>query len=229
MKTVTPRQMRRYDELAWKRYGIPSLLLMENAGRAAADAASRMLGRRRGTVLCLCGKGNNGGDGFVAARHLLNRGLTAHVFCTVSPATLSGDALLNARILHRMGVRIRPLSTAKGFKNFKERLHRSGLVIDAVFGTGFHGPVPGFYASVFETANKSDRPVLAIDVPSGLNALTGAGPEAIVAARTLTLGLPKTGLFKKDGPRCAGRIEVADISLPRALWEKKSRFKVKAR
>lgn len=223
MKIVTPRQMRRYDKFAVQRYGIPSLILMENAGRAVADAAIEMLGRHKGLIVCVCGKGNNGGDGFVASRHLVNRGLSVAVFCAVPNASLSGDALLNAEILRRLGVRLRSLETTRGLADFKKILRRAALVVDAVFGIGFHGVVPEAYRSIFGAIRASNRPVLAVDVPSGLDALTGQGSEALVASRTITLGLAKKGLFRKDGPRCAGRITVADISLPQQLLTSRKR------
>lgn len=223
MRSVTPHEMRRYDELAGQRYGIPSVLLMENAGRATADAAIEMLRGRKGLVVCVCGKGNNGGDGFVATRHLFNRGVRVVVFCAAQAASLSGDAAVNAEILRRMGVKRRRLATTRDAGVFIKTLRRAALVIDAVFGIGFHGSVPEFYRSIFETIHASRRPVLAVDVPSGLNALTGVGPDALVASRTVTFGLAKKGLFKKDGPRCAGRIEVADISIPRQLLTPRKR------
>ncbi len=217
MRVVTPGQMRRYDELASKRYGIPSIILMENAGRAVAEEAARMMGRRRGSILCVCGKGHNGGDGFVAARHLLNRGFRVKVFCTVARVALAGDERVNADILERMGAAIRSLLTRTGSALFKNELKRSALIVDAIFGIGFRGAVPGPHQSIFEAIAASGKSVLAADIPSGLDALTGEGPRALKAARTVTFGALKTGLLKKDGPRVAGRITVADISIPRRI------------
>lgn len=209
--------MRRYDELAWKRYGIPSIILMENAGRAVAEAAAQMIARRRGQIVCVCGKGHNGGDGFVAARHLLNRGLLVKVFCAAPRVALTADERTNADILKRMGVAIQPLLTRRGLFLLGKELKRAALVIDAIFGIGFRGAVVNPYRSVFDLIAASRKPVLAVDIPSGLNALTGQGPDALAAARTVTFGLLKKGLLKNDGPRLAGRITVADISIPRRV------------
>ncbi|MFA5039223.1 MAG: NAD(P)H-hydrate epimerase [Candidatus Omnitrophota bacterium] len=217
MKTVTPFQMMRLDRQAQLRYGIAPLILMENAGRCAAEEASRMLGGgRAGRVVCVCGTGNNGGDGFVCARHLVNRGIRTDVFLLGSPGKLKGDARLNFLILKKMGLRIRLLKEGGDFSALRRALKKSRVVVDAIFGIGFKGRPRAWHEKAIQETNACLKPVLSLDVPSGLDPLTGRAEGACVRAqRTITFGFPKTGLFRGQGPFYSGKVLVADISLPR--------------
>lgn len=221
---ITPEAMRRLDALAQEKYGIPALVLMENAGSAVARAALKMLRRsRQKKVICICGGGNNGGDGFVAARHLINQGAATMVFLVGKTLPdLEGEAALNALILKKMGVRVLSLSgSPRRLEDFKNFLAHASLVIDAVFGIGFHGEVGPPVADIFEAVRRSGKRVLSVDVPSGLDARRGkAAGVCIKADATVTFALPKTGFFKNDGPRYVGKLIVADISIPKTLLAK---------
>lgn len=214
---ITPRAMRFVDRLAQERYGIAPLILMENAGRSVACEAQQILRRGGSRVVCVCGSGNNGGDGFVAARHLLNVGIEAAAFLVGKRP--KGDAGINCGILERMGVDVTPLDiSGRQISYFRRCLAACGLIIDAIFGTGFHGGVDEPFAGVIRAMNNSGKRILSVDIPSGLDAFTGRASQPCVKAdATVTFGLAKTGFVKNDGPKYTGRIVVADISLPQVL------------
>jgi len=225
---LTPRALQRLDRLAQERYAIPSLLLMEHAGLAVAREVEGLLRRvgatragatkprqRRYRVVCACGAGNNGGDGFVAARHLVRPGARVDVFCVAPVRALKGDAYVNARILTRQGVAVRPLKRKKDLERFRRALRRADAVVDALLGIGARGAAREPLAGVIRLINASALPVVAADVPSGLDARTGGCPGACVKARrTVTFAALKTGLVRGQGPRMSGRVRVADIGIP---------------
>ena len=217
MKLVTGEEMRRLDGLASSRYGIAGLILMENAGLKVAEAAQGLSGRR-GSCLILAGKGNNGGDGFVAARHLLNAGLEVKTFLLAPREEIRGDAAANLATLEKMGAKVYPLLEEKDLQRLNLALLSSDLVVDAIFGTGFKGGARGIPARTIEILNEAAKPVLAVDLPSGLEADSGRvmGP-CVRATLTLTMGLPKPGLYLYPGAVYAGEVKVADISFPQAL------------
>jgi NAD(P)H-hydrate epimerase len=192
---------------------------MENAGRGIADRAARFLewlNKKR--ALVVCGTGNNGGDGFVAARHLHNRFFQTAVAVIGSRRNFTEDAAANYAILRKMGLPLLAVSTPN-MKAFCAALRRADLVVDALFGTGLDREVTGIPAKVIEAVNGSGIPVLAVDIPSGLNGGTGEILGVSVKAReTAALGAPKTGFFLNDGPRVTGKITVIDISIPRDLF-----------
>jgi len=216
MRYVSAEKMRRIDREAQEKFGMPSVILMENAGRAVYEEARRMLGGSKNKkVICVCGKGNNGGDGFVAARHLLNNGFKTIIFMLGDPEELKGDAKINYNILRKMKIKIRPLKKDPALYNFKKQLKGASLIIDALLGTGIAGEVKEPYASVIELINSSGKPILAVDTPSGLDSTDGrALGSCIKATRTVTFGFPKTGFIKNNGPKKTGKLVVADISLP---------------
>ncbi len=218
-KYITPEQMQKIDRLAQSRYGIPSIVLMENAGRAVAEEALRTLKNLKNkSIVCICGKGNNGGDGFVSARHLKNYGYDVKVFLVAHPSEIQGDAKINYEILLKMKHKIYLLSHSKNRVVFKESLKRAGLVLDAVFGIGFRGKVSEPFRSVLEAVVLAHKSVLSIDVPSGLDALTGHAAEVCVKAlKTVTFAALKPGFMKNDGPQHVGQVLVKDISIPLAL------------
>ena len=215
-KYITPAAMQRLDRLAEEKYGIPPLILMENAGRSAAEAVMRLLAGKRKRVVCVAGRGNNGGDGFVACRHLRNKGIRVEVFMMADSKALTDGARLNRDILERSGCPVHRIATAVDIRSLRRSLKGSACIVDAVFGIGFRGAPRPPYDEVIAAVNASGRPVVSLDVPSGLDALTGRAQGVCIRARaTVTFGYPKTGLAKNDGPFYAGRILVADISLPR--------------
>lgn len=223
MKSITSQKMKLLDRTAIERFGIPSLLLMENAGRGVADLAEKMLFKRNGgaviapgtgkfrpSILVVCGKGNNGGDGLVSARHLANRGFNVKIVLLGTPNT--DDSLLNYRIIRNMHLPV--------FKIYrlKTLLKKTDLVIDGIFGVGLTRTVEGPYRDAISLMNKSGKPILAIDIPSGLDADTGKVLGIAVKARaTGTLAVAKKGLYAGNGPDCSGKVKVIDISIPNSL------------
>lgn len=215
-------QVREVDRLSIQRYHIPGIVLMENAARAAADVAWEMLGRRpQRKVLILCGGGNNGGDGLAVARHLHNLGARVLIYTTVDPHLYDGDALTNWEIVDRMALPRAPrdginkLIVGGGFD----------LIIDAVFGTGLtQAPRPPFI-TLAEACCLSRSPVLAIDIPSGLDCDTGLplGP-CIRAARTVTFVAEKLGFANPEARAFTGEVTVGDIGCPRELIEEVARI-----
>ncbi|MEA3560425.1 MAG: NAD(P)H-hydrate epimerase [Candidatus Omnitrophota bacterium] len=217
MKSVTSQKMKRIDLIARKRFGIPAIVLMENAGRAAYEAAIGTIKGKNRQVICICGKGNNGGDGFVCARHLVNNGINTSIFLIGSPKDLTGEAKVNYNILKKMKEKVWLLSN-KNLKLFKDNLAKTGLIVDAIFGTGLSGEIKNPYRKIIELINLSKKPVLSIDIPSGLSGDCGTPlPIAVKAVKTVTFALPKTGLISKQGPHYTGELIVANISIPKIL------------
>ncbi|MEW6276245.1 MAG: NAD(P)H-hydrate dehydratase [Bacillota bacterium] len=214
MRVVTAAEMRELDRQAIEEYGIPGVVLMENAGIKVVEVIREMLGDVRGKKISIfVGKGNNGGDGLVVARHLFNLGAGVKVYLLASPEEITGDAFLNLRIWQKMGQEIRTIADRDEFD-----LEESDLLVDAIFGTGFRGVPREPAASVIEAINASGKPVVAVDIPSGLEADTGlARGPCIRAVRTVTFGLPKLGLVLEPGASYAGKLHVADISIPAFL------------
>jgi len=212
MKACTAEQMRAIDRRAAAEFGMPTLLLMENAGAAVAERALALLaGCASPLVHVLCGRGNNGGDGFVAARRLANRGVRVACSLAGDRSGVGGDARTNLDLLEKLGVAVRPWAGAP---------LRADLLIDALLGTGFHGAPRAPIADAIAAINASGAPVLSVDLPSGLDADTGRAAGACVrASETVTFGLPKLGLLVEPGRALAGMLTVADISLPRPLLE----------
>lgn len=204
-------QIRAYDERAIAG-GVPSLVLMENAGRGAAEVAAA-IAPPEAFVVIVCGRGNNGGDGFVVARHLLARGRRVHTFALA--AELTGDAAANLEALRGLGGEITvveddlgPLATA---------LASADLVVDAIFGTGLTRPVEGRYRAAIEAIDARGGLCLALDIPSGIDADTGAILGAAVRAdHTATFAHRKCGLLQGPGAIHAGTLHVVDLGIPDA-------------
>ena len=216
-RVVSASEMRWCDETTIKKYGIPSLLLMENAGRGVAQVAGGRFGPLRGEhVLIFCGKGNNGGDGFVVARHLLNAGARITIVLLASARELKGDAKTNFDILKRLQKTNSELLSMMPFtKALLSKLPKARVIIDAIFGTGFSGAVRGTYLTAIEWINRQGVPVLAVDIPSGVDGTTGVVINtAVKATCTATFGLLKTGLLCNQGQDHVGDLDVIDISIP---------------
>jgi len=215
--------VRELDRRAIVELGVPSILLMENAGRAAAEEALRMLSGREGTAVVLAGPGNNGGDGLVVARTLENRGRRARVVFVGPHERLtdgSPDFLLNLDLWRRQGGAVAVAVAPAELARLAEELRAAPLVVDALFGTGLTRPLDGPAAAAVGALNQSGAPVLAVDLPSGLDADTGEElPVAVLAEATVTFVAAKPGLYRGAGPRCAGRVVVAEIGIPRFLVE----------
>jgi NAD(P)H-hydrate epimerase len=206
--------MRRLDERAIHVHGIPGAVLMENAGRGAADVILGYLGstRRSARVDILCGKGGNGGDGFVVARWLKRAAVRPRVWLAAPVEEIRGDPALKLRELRRVGIRPRAVTDDAAVA---ESLRRTDLIVDALLGTGARGVPSGPTARLIELINASGRPVIALDVPSGASPDGGSPPgPAVRAALTVTFGGLKRGLLIGPGAGLAGRLQVAPIGVP---------------
>lgn len=211
----TVREIIAFDRRAIEKCGVPSVVLMENAGRAVAEEVLRLIkGKRRARVSIVCGAGNNGGDGLVAARHLLNRGIAVTVFLVGSPDKLKQDAAVNYKILRKSGCHVRHIRRVD--KVFSAALKRSSVIVDAIFGVGLNRPVNEPFQSVIEAINAGGAKIVAADIPSGLDGDTGEILGACVKADvTVTFSFAKKGMFLGQGPKYSGKIIVADIGIPK--------------
>jgi hydroxyethylthiazole kinase-like uncharacterized protein yjeF len=214
MIAVTANQMRALDARAIGEFGIPGALLMENAGRGATEWLNRMLPGPGSRVLVLCGPGNNGGDGYVVARHLHNQGHQVTIWATRGEAGLTGDARLNAGIARALGI---PVAEVTDPTQHPE----SGpfdAVCDALLGTGVERELSGVYEALVEWANGLDTLRFALDLPTGIHADSGQVlGTAFKAHATATFGLPKLGAIHFPGASYVGELHVVDISLPREV------------
>ena len=213
--------MKEIDELAVRQFGIPSLLLMENAGRSVVEEIEHRFGSvEAANVLVVAGKGKNGGDGFVAARHAVQRGANVTVLFFGDETETQGDVKTNYDILKRMGDA--RLTILRSFKEKEFTQKRFDLIVDAIFGTSFHGEIRGKFRAVVEWINRQhDSKIIAVDVPSGLDASTGRCSSTVVkACLTVTMALPKIGLCLGRGREVTGSISVADIQMPGRLIKK---------
>jgi ADP-dependent NAD(P)H-hydrate dehydratase / NAD(P)H-hydrate epimerase len=219
LPVLTAAEMRAADAAAAGELGVPTLLLMENAGRGVAELARRERGGAPGPVALVCGPGSNGGDGFVAARHLAAAGIPVRVLLVVPAAKVKGDAAIALAAAARLQVSIEDGSGWSEPAAWRARLDGAAVVVDALFGTGFHGPVRGPAALALEAMNQVQARKLAVDIPSGLDADTGRAAGAVFRAdMTATMGAWKIGLaVEAAGP--AGQVEVVDLGVPVARGE----------
>lgn len=213
MKVLTAARMAAFDRRCIEDRGVPGLLLMEHAGRLTARVAGELRPEGPGVAVVLCGGGNNGGDGYVAARHLAAAGWQVRLVALRDPETLTGDAAVMARLAVTVaGLRPRLVAQSAQAPVFAG----AHLVVDAVLGTGLSGPPRGPVRAVLEALNESGLPVVACDLPSGLSADSGEPLEvAARAAVTVTMGLPKVGFFTTAARSFLGHLLVADIGFPR--------------
>lgn len=219
MKVVSPDTMREIDRIAIEDMKIPSVVLMENAGREIAIAIREVLNRGKepeaSKIVFFCGKGNNGGDGFVAARHLANMGFDVHVFVISDFGHLKGDAALNFYIIKNMRIKISCLLKDEDLKDAWEISQDAKVIVDALFGTGLKGRLEGFIVKVVEMINKLNSFVLSVDIPSGICGVSGKVlGSAIKANQTITMALPKLGLLLYPGANFVGKLVTADIGTP---------------
>ena len=212
MKVSRVSEMRAMDRTAIEKYGIAPDLLMENAGHAAYFALKQEFGIRQKCFTILCGLGNNGGDGFVLARKLYANGGLVKVFLLGEPERYKGAAKNNYEILRRLPIDV---SVLEDHGVVKESLSRCDVIIDAIFGTGLSREVEGIYRQVIELINASQKPVLSIDIPSGVHGDTGLVMGVAVQANvTVTFGLPKAGNMLSPGHELGGKLYVSHISFP---------------
>jgi ADP-dependent NAD(P)H-hydrate dehydratase / NAD(P)H-hydrate epimerase len=220
MKILTAAEMKQVDRLTTAHYRVPSPALMENAGRAvAAFIQSRFPNLERRRIVVLCGKGNNGGDGFVVARHLLKMGAKPSVHLIGDPRDVKGDAATNLRRWKKLGKLL--VDRGTGASDWMP-LSSDLIVVDALLGTGARGPVEGRLCEVIVSVNGREAgcTVVSVDIPSGLGADTGeVHGAAIVADYTITFTAPKPGMVVGAGGRHVGQLSIREIGSPRALIE----------
>lgn len=216
IRALSRAEVRSIDARAERELGIPTLVLMENAGRGAADWLTARL-RPGASVVVACGPGNNGGDGAVVARHLDGRGFDVRVVWLTPAESIRGDAAAQRRILDRSGIEQMHFE-APDAGSLDALWEGHDWVVDALLGTGLTRPVEGGLAAAVEAINRSGRPVLSLDLPSGLDADTGRPlGVAVRAAATATFVAPKLGFSRPGAPDYLGEVVVVDIGVPRML------------
>ena len=222
MKLVTAREMKALDVQAQNDYAMPGILLMDNAAQAVAEAVHEALTALEGErVVIFCGGGNNGGDGLGAARWLQSYGVSVRAFVVGAALdAVQGDAALELAMFTKAGGRVEALSTEDDWVLAELAASKADVLVDALLGTGFHGELEGDVLRACELLNKSEKYILAVDIPTGVNADNGAVCEqAVRADHTVTMALVKTGLLLYPGREYCGDIELADISMPVKLVE----------
>jgi ADP-dependent NAD(P)H-hydrate dehydratase / NAD(P)H-hydrate epimerase len=217
MRVLNTKQMREADRRTIEEIGLPSMVLMENAGRqvvAAMESAFEDLPFKR--IAVLCGHGNNGGDGFVVARTLLERSINVGVYLIGVAANVRGDARTNLDVLAALGVDVVEISDAAAWELHGTDVSGADIIVDAIFGTGFKGPLAGWLETVVADLNSASTPVVAIDLPSGLSADSQEVPgPAVHANLTVTLAAPKLPLVLPPAEALAGHLVIAEIGIPR--------------
>lgn len=224
MRLINGEISRKMDREAMEIYGLDTLVLMENAGLRMADIVSDLLAdqRKAARISVVVGKGNNGGDGLVMARHLTNKGFDVEIFCLADPEDFSPGAKKNWQIVKAMKLKYTFLFEARDLTLFRVKMMASRLIVDAVFGSGFKGEMDGLAKDVVEILNDVNRPIFSVDIPSGIDADTGkVGKTFVKAAYTVALGLPKIGNILAPAAEYNGKLEIADISFPDALLREK--------
>jgi len=210
---LSVRQAKAIDKKARELFGVSTLVLMENAGRAVAEELMRMP-FREGKVAVFCGKGNNGGDGFVAARHLLLRGIKPDIFLAADIREVKNEARANLNIILKLKQKIREVRQ-DNLRLVKVKAIRYSLIVDALLGIGLSGQVSGMLGDLVGIINMSKAKKLAVDIPSGLDADNGRVLGCCIKAdTTVTFVAKKRGMVKGAGPKYCGRIVVKDLGIP---------------
>lgn len=207
---LTAKTAKSLDLESKKKFGISTLILMENAGRAVASEVMRAY--PKGKIAIFCGKGNNGGDGFVAARHLLTQGRKPDIFLAGKISQVENEAKTNLEILFKLKTKVFEISE-HNLSSIK--ISKYGLIIDALLGVGLSGEVRGIYKDLISLINSSGAYKLCVDIPSGLDATTGKMLGCCVKAdKTVTFVAKKRGMVIGEGPRYCGKIIVANLGIP---------------
>ena len=211
--SMSCEQVRQVDELAISKYGFSGLVLMENAGKGAADILHTEYAS--GNIVILCGRGNNGGDGFVIARHLQIHGRDVSIISISPIESLSGDAAANARIAMNAEI---PILIAEETDAWKASLRNANLIVDCLLGTGASGAPRGIFAETVRAANQSEAKKIAIDLPTGLDADSGqAHDPTFKADRTITFVAEKTGFAESGAQKYLGIVHTVSIGIPKKL------------
>ena len=220
MKLLTPNQMKEIDKAAIEILGIPGIILMENAAIQVVAKSVSLLNKSEAHITIVAGIGNNGGDAFAVARRLLTLGYSVSLYSMSSIEDLIGDSLTNARILINLGLEIPIIKDEKILHRLNLSCEQSDLVIDGLLGTGLNRPVEGMWARTIECINLHSKLILSIDIPSGVDGLTGKIMGVCIKAdATVTFHLPKLGMVQYPGAAYTGEVTVGDIGIPYALSE----------
>jgi ADP-dependent NAD(P)H-hydrate dehydratase / NAD(P)H-hydrate epimerase len=219
MDILTAAEMREMDRMTIEDFGLPGRVLMENAGRGVFQVLMETFPETaRGGVAVAAGRGNNGGDGFVVARYLAKYGIPVTVYLLADSRRLQGDAADNFKLLAPLDVRVRELPDLDAFSRFQDEMTDHAVWIDAILGTGLTAEVTGYFRSVIEFINGLSRPVIAVDLPSGVHSDTGAiCGICIRAAATVTFAYPKIGHCVYPGASVCGNIHIIDIGIPNPI------------
>lgn len=213
-------QMREIDRIMVEEIGVSILMMMENASRNIAVMARKMLGGsvKGKKIVILCGKGNNGGDGLGAARHLTNFGANVTCFLATYVQELGPNTKVQYSIALHSNILLHEINH---YQKLSSAMQKTDLVIDALLGYNLKGSPKEPIASMIIMANNSQKPILAVDIPSGLNGDSGKPRSPTINAKvTLTLALPKVGLLKNHAREYVGKLYVADLSVPQAAYDK---------
>ncbi len=221
MEVATAAAMRNIDQRTMETYRVPGIVLMENAGLELLRFLQTQwpnLHHHRVTVVA--GPGNNGGDGFIVARHLWHRGIAVQVVMLAPAGRLRGDARRAYTMARAYGVPLVSCTTVSAWRRVAPGLHDTSIIVDAMLGTGVQRPASGLYAEVIQDLNTAQKPIVAVDIPSGLSADQGTtlGPH-IEATYTVTFALPKRGLLIYPAAAAVGTLHTVDIGIPRQAVE----------
>ncbi|SMB89582.1 NAD(P)H-hydrate epimerase [Desulfonispora thiosulfatigenes DSM 11270] len=217
MFVVNSAEMQEIDRIATEEWGIPEIVLMENAGlKVVEEIKKRFTNLKDKKITLILGKGNNGGDGLVVARHLCNLGADIKIFL-FGQKEFKNSSLVNYNIVKRLPIKVHKLEHENNLHLLRLSLYSTDVIVDGLFGTGFKGEISDFLSKIIKIINDTDCLKVAIDIPSGLNADTGRARECIKANLTVTFALPKIGLVVYPGTSFAGDVKVVDIGIPSQL------------
>ncbi len=216
---LTVKEIQDLDKTAIEKYGMPSIALMENAGRATAYEVVKSLRKKNNPSVCIiCGIGNNAGDGFVVARHLINIEVPTKIFFIGNPAQLKPDAAINYTILKKMNY---PITECQDLapESLKD-IAQADVVLDAIFGVGLNRTIEDPFKKIIHHLNISARHIISVDIPSGLDGTTGKiYGICIKAKKTVTFTFAKKGFYKNQGPKFTGKVVLVDIGIPYVCYK----------
>lgn len=216
IERLSREEVRSVDQRTIEEFGLPGIALMENAGRGVFELLVSL--KAQGPIKICVGKGNNGGDGFVIARHLHNAGIPVELFLLADPGQLAGDAATNYQVASRMGIPLQADPELQDRESFRKFLEPAEWIVDALLGTGVQGSIREPFATAIQLINAAPANKLAIDLPSGLDCDTGVPlGDCVVAAQTATFVAEKKGFANPDSKAFTGTVHVLDIGAPRQI------------
>src|SRR3989339_1216850 len=221
MKIVTPYEMNEIDKKTINEFGISGVVLMENVALKVITEIEKEIGNLfQKKIIILAGKGNNGGDAFALARHLINNKVEVEIYLLAKKDEIKNDALINLKILEKMDIKIIELMSESQITKLKFSLFKTDLIIDGIFGIGITKEIIGITKEIINLANKSNIPIISIDMPSGINGKTGEiHGIAINAKKTVTFAFPKLGQFLYPGCEYIGKLVISDIGIPKKVLD----------